>query len=72
MTKIKLSFTKLTDGTCDIFADIFPSEANIMPLIAERAKFIQVKLYEQTSSRDTLLNIPYEDLKGFAKDILNA
>ena len=68
---IKLSFRKLVDGTCDIFADIFPccSKTDVQ-LIAERVKFVQVKPFVQDKDINTLFNIPFENLKEFAKDIL--
>lgn len=71
MGKIELSFEKLEDGTCNIFADIFQNEETMLVLTAERAKFVQVKLFAQTDNRDILLNVSYDDLKKFAKEILN-
>jgi len=71
MENINLSFLKLKDGTCNIFADIFLNKKNACILTAEQAKFVQVGLYKQTDSKHTLLNIPYEALREFAKDVLN-
>lgn len=65
--KIELSFKQLDDGTCNVFADIFSLD-NVSQLTAEQAHFVSVKLYD--TDRHVLLNIPYEDLKKFAKDIL--
>ena len=67
--KIELSFKKLEDGTCNVFADIFSFD-NVLQLTAEQAHFISVKLFNTDGNKHVLLNIPYEDLKKFAKNIL--
>ena len=68
---IKLSFEKLADETCNIFADIFPQHENDIGLVAERVKFVQVrKFYEQDKDINTLLNVSFKELKRFAEDIL--
>lgn len=67
--RIELSFKKLKDGTCDIFADIY-SLNNVLQLTAEQVKFTKVRLFS-TDNTPALLNIPYETLKKFAEDVLN-
>lgn len=67
---ISLSFQKLEDGTCNVFADIFSAISNGPNLVAEQAHFISVKPFTQDDDRHTLLNVPYETLKKFAKEIL--
>lgn len=65
---VELSFEKLKNGTCDVFADIFPLCSDGPFLTADQIKFIKVEPFEQGSHR--LFNIPYEDLKEFAESIL--
>lgn len=68
---IKLSFRKLADGTCNVFADIFSCCLKTdVQLTAERVKFVQVKPFVQDKDINTLFNIPYKNLKEFAKEIL--
>lgn len=67
--KIELSFSKMEDGSCNVFADIFSFD-NILQLTAEQAHFVSVKLFTQDDNKHVLLNVPYETLKKFAKDIL--
>ncbi len=67
---IQLSFTKLTDGTCNVFADMLPHHADDLCLVAEQVHFIVTKLFAQDDDKHTLFNVPYEVLKEFAEDIL--
>ena len=67
--KVELSFRKLEDGTCNIFADIFSLD-NVYHLTAEQARFVSVKLYNTDGDKHVLLNVPYKNLKNFAENIL--
>ncbi len=67
---IQLSFTKLTDGTCNVFADVSPHRIGDLYLVAERVHFIVTKPFAQDDDRHTLFNVPYEMLKEFAESIL--
>ncbi len=68
--KIELSFTKLKDGTCNIFADIFSFD-NILQLTAEQAHFVSVKLFNKDDDKHVLLNVPYKTLVNFSAKILD-
>ena len=67
---IELSFKKLNDGTCDVFADIFPYHEGEIHLTADRVKFVPCKLFTQDREDNILFNISYEILEEFAKDVL--
>ena len=68
--KIELSFARLDDGTCNIFADIFSFD-NILQLTAEQAHFVSVKLFDKDDNKHVLLNVPYETLIDFSGKILD-
>lgn len=66
---IELSFSHLSDGTCNVFADIF-SFNGTPHLTAEQAHFVSVKLFTKDDDKHILLNVPYETLRKFAENIL--
>ena len=63
--KMSLSFVKLDDDSCDVFADIHDEL-----MIAKRIEFDTVEPFQQDTSEHTLFNVPYETLVAFAKTIL--
>ena len=60
-----LSFTKLNDGSCDVFADVLE-----VGLTAKRIEFVKCEPFQQDTPEHMLFNVPYETLKKFAQDIL--
>jgi len=66
--KINLTAVKKADGSCDVFADVFSKERGSLYLTAERLKFRQTKPY--SVDEQSVLNLPLEDLKEFAKQVL--
>ena len=67
---IKLAFSKLEDGTCAIFADIFSQHSTGISLTAGRVRFHQIEPYTVDNDKNVLFNISYKSLKEFAKEIL--
>ena len=70
--EIKLAFTRQEDGMCNVFVDKFALNPDDKHFTAKRAEFIfvPVKLYEPDSGEKTFLNIPFEELKRFAEEVL--
>ena len=70
--EIKLAFTKLEDGSCNVFVDKFTLNPEGQNFTAKRAEFefVPVELYEPDSGEKTFLNIPFEELKRFAEEVL--
>jgi len=71
VNKIELTYRQLKNGTCDVYANIFSFNPDLLQLTAERAKFIQRPVYAQDDDSCVLFNIPYKTLKEFAMCILN-
>ena len=71
VNKIELSYRQLEDGTCDVYANIFSFNPDLLQLTAERAKFVQRPAYTQDDDSCVLFNVSYETLKEFATCILD-
>ena len=69
--KINLTATKDNPTEINIFADIFANNSeHIHGLTAEQAKFIPAIPWSKDSPHNTLLKVPIDEARKFAKQIL--